>query len=109
MAQELRKVAKVPIGAIHSSWGGSQISAWMGDDAQRAAGRSAEADLLKLYARDPAAANREASARWETWWRTKSGDAPGREPWQPGAELAWKPVPKVSFYEDWVIPSSRPS
>ena len=101
MVQDLRKTAGVPIGAIHSSWGGSQISAWMGDSAQRAVGRSREADLLRLYARDPAAANRSASAQWEAWWRERTGDAPGKEPWQPDAAIAWKPVPRIGFYEDW--------
>lgn len=104
MAQELRKTAKVPIGAIHSSWGGSQIAAWMGEDAQRAAGRSAQADLLKLYARDPAAASRAASLTWERWWRDKAGDTVGHEPWQSDAELDWKPVPKIDFYENWGVP-----
>jgi sialate O-acetylesterase len=104
MVQELRKTAKVPIGAIHSGWGGSQIAAWMGDDAQRAAGRTREADLLKLYARDPGAAALAAARQWETWWRAKSGDAPGREPWQPDAQLAWTPVPKIDFYETWGDP-----
>ncbi|WP_457350647.1 sialate O-acetylesterase [Sphingomonas sp. UYP23] len=105
MVQELRKTAKVPIGAIHSSWGGSQIAAWMGEDAQRAAGRGAQADLLKLYARDPAAASRAASATWERWWRDKTGDTAGREPWQSGAALDWKPVPKIDFYENWGVPA----
>lgn len=104
MAQALRKDAKVPVGAIHASWGGSQIAAWMGDDAQRAAGRTREADLLRLYARDPAAATQTAARQWEAWWRTKSGDAPGREPWQPDAALGWKPVPKIAFYEEWGDP-----
>ncbi|SOB87697.1 sialate O-acetylesterase [Sphingomonas guangdongensis] len=104
MAQELRRTAKVPIGAVHSSWGGSQITAWMSDAAQRAAGRAAEADLLKLYARDPAAAVQVAAQRWQAWWREKSGDAPGREPWQPGATLDWTPVPSIGFYETWPDP-----
>ena len=105
MAQALRKVAKVPIGAIHASWGGSQIAAWMGEDAQHAAGRGAQADLLKIYARDPAAANRAAGAAWERWWRTATGDAPGREPWQVDAALDWKTVPRIDFYENWGIPA----
>ncbi|RUN78503.1 9-O-acetylesterase [Sphingomonas sp. TF3] len=105
MVQALRKVAKVPIGAIHSSWGGSQIAAWMGEDAQRAAGRGAQADLLALYARDPAAAERTASAAWESWWRDKTGDTRGHEPWQPDAALDWQPVPKIAFYEDWGVPA----
>lgn len=104
MARDLRRTAKVPIGAVNSSWGGSQISAWMGDDAQRAAGRTREADLLKLYARDPAAAVQAAARHWEGWWRDKTGDAPGSEPWQPDASLAWKTVPKVDFYEAWGDP-----
>ncbi|MES2021149.1 MAG: sialate O-acetylesterase [Pseudomonadota bacterium] len=105
MVQALRKVAKVPIGAIHSSWGGSQIAAWMGEDAQRAAGRGAQADLLSLYARDPAAAERSASATWENWWREKTGDARGHEPWQADAALDWQPVPKIAFYEEWGVPA----
>ncbi|MGB3927338.1 MAG: 9-O-acetylesterase, partial [Sphingobium sp.] len=38
MARELRKSAGVPVGAIASSWGGSQISPWMGEAAQAAVG-----------------------------------------------------------------------
>ena len=105
MAQELRKTAQVPIGAIHSSWGGSQIAAWMGEDAQRAAGREAQADLLNLYARDPAAASRAAGLAWEDWWRDQTGDKVGREPWQPDAALDWKAVPKIDFYENWGVPA----
>ncbi|MET3826206.1 sialate O-acetylesterase [Sphingomonas sp. PvP055] len=105
MVQDLRKTAKVPIGAIHSSWGGSQIAAWMGESAQRGAGRGAQADLLALYARDPAAASRAAGLAWESWWRNKTGDKPGQEPWQPEAALDWKPVPKIDFYENWGVPA----
>ncbi|MDN4631704.1 sialate O-acetylesterase [Sphingomonas sp. PsM26] len=105
MVQELRKTAKAPIGAIHSSWGGSQIAAWMGETAQRASGRGAQADLLDLYARDPAAANRNAGLAWESWWREKTGDKPGQEPWQPQAVIDWKPVPRITFYENWGVPA----
>ncbi|WP_242186886.1 sialate O-acetylesterase [Sphingomonas sp. CARO-RG-8B-R24-01] len=105
MAQALRKAANIPIGAIHASWGGSQIAAWMGEDAQRAAGRGAQADLLALYARDPAAASRAAGRAWEDWWRDKTGDRPGQEPWQPDAALDWHPVPRITFYENWGVPA----
>jgi sialate O-acetylesterase len=104
MVQALRRTAKVPIGAVHSSWGGSRISAWMSDAALRTAGMAAEADLLALYARDPAAANRRASAVWEEWWRARSGDAKGAEPWQPGAALAWQAVPRFEEFETWGVP-----
>ncbi|MEI5685590.1 sialate O-acetylesterase [Sphingomonas kyungheensis] len=105
MAQALRRTAKVPIGAIHSSWGGSRISAWMSAPALRSAGMGAEADLLALYARDPAAAERRASGIWEDWWRAGSGDARGREPWQADAALDWQPVPAMTNFETWGIPA----
>ncbi|PZO75860.1 MAG: 9-O-acetylesterase [Sphingomonas taxi] len=105
MVQALRRTSGVPIGAVHSSWGGSRISAWMSDTALRQAGLGDPADLLALYARDPAAANRQASTIWESWWRAGSGDAAGREPWQPDAALDWQPVPAMTNFETWGIPA----
>ncbi len=104
MVQDLRKRTDVPIGAINSSWGGTQISAWMGEAAQRAVGRGAQADLLRLYAQDPAAAARQAGEAWGEWWRRATGDKPGAEPWQPDARLDWKPVPKIDYWEHWGMP-----
>jgi sialate O-acetylesterase len=103
MVQDLRKRTGVPVGAIASSWGGTQISAWMGEAAERAAGRAAQAELLRLYARDPAGAARLAGAAWEAWWRRETGDPAGSEPWQPDARLGWKPVPKIDFWEHWGV------
>ena len=105
MVQALRRTAKVPIGAVHSSWGGSRISAWTTDPALRTAGLADAADLLALYRRDPAAANRRASIQWEGWWRTQSGDVAGREPWQADAALDWKPVPAIDNFERWGVPA----
>ena len=105
MVQALRRTADVPIGAIHSSWGGSRISAWMSDAALRRAGMADAADLLALYARDPAAANAHAMAAWEAWWREGSGDAAGHEPWQPEARLDWRPVPSMTNFEHWGVPA----
>ncbi len=105
MVQALRRTAGVPIGAIHSSWGGSRISAWMSDTALRQAGQGDAADLLALYARDPGAANRKASAIWEGWWRAGSGDVGGREPWQPNAALDWHDVPAITNFETWGVPA----
>ncbi len=105
MVQALWRSGGVPIGAIHASWGGSRISAWMDDAALRSAGMAREADLLALHAKDPVAAERGASTIWEDWWRRGAGDAAGREPWQPDAALDWKPVPKIGNFEQWGVPA----
>ncbi len=105
MVQALRRSEGVPIGAIHSSWGGSRISAWMDAAALRSAGMAREADLLALHAKDSVAAERGASTIWEYWWRRGTGDATGREPWQPDAALDWKPVPKIGNFEQWGVPA----
>ncbi|WP_448664201.1 sialate O-acetylesterase [Sphingomonas sp. CJ20] len=104
MVQDLRKTAKVPIGAIHSSWGGSRISAWLDEPGLRAAGMGGDVDMLRLYARDTLAGNRAASAVWEAWWRKQSGDQPGREPWNDGTALAWQPVPRIGYFGNWGVP-----
>ncbi len=104
MAQALRRTAGVPIGAIHSSWGGSRISAWMSGTALQDAGLGDDATLLALYARDPAAAKARASTLWEQWWRGGSGDRPGAEPWQPAAALDWGAVPAMTNFERWGVP-----
>ena len=103
MARDLRKTAGVPIGAISSSWGGSQISPWMGEVAQAAIGRADRSAMVRLHASDPIAAERAASAEWEDWWRAATGDAVGKEPWQPGSALAWADVPKLGPWEEWGV------
>ncbi|MEC3949134.1 sialate O-acetylesterase [Sphingobium sp. HWE2-09] len=105
MARELRKTAKVPIGAIASSWGGSRISPWMGARAQAAVGQGAQSALVSLHGRDPFAAERAASAEWEKWWRKATGDAAGKEPWQPDSGIAWNDVPRIGPWEEWGVPA----
>ncbi|WP_157220725.1 sialate O-acetylesterase [Flavisphingomonas formosensis] len=105
MVKELRRTAAVPIGAITSSWGGSRISSWMGDPALAASGQGEAARLRAVFARDPATAARRFGAAWEAWWRASTSDASGAEPWQPDAAVDWKPVPRMTAWEDWGVPT----
>lgn len=105
MARELRKTAKVPIGAIASSVGGSRISPWMGARAQNAVGQGAQSALVSLHGRDPFAAERAASAEWETWWRKETGDEVGKEPWQSDSAITWADVPRIGPWEEWGVPA----
>lgn len=91
-AQELKRIENVPMGLIDSSWGGSQIEAWIS-----AAGLSAidsfseDLALLALYADDKQAARAKFAEKWEAWHRATWPDAPA--PWEhPGG--GWKPVPE---------------
>src|SRR5690606_19266371 len=83
-ATELHKTHPVPIGLIHSSWGGSQIQAWMSAKALRkAGGYDAQLAMLATYASDPRAGSAQFGALWQEWWeRTVSAT---ERPWEPGA------------------------
>lgn len=99
MAKALRKKNPgVPVGLIHSNWGGSAARAWYDPQAAAALHGKAETDLLALYARDPYAATQAFVPQWFDWWRKADN---GREPWKNSATLDWKPIPKFSFWNEW--------
>jgi sialate O-acetylesterase len=102
--QDLRRTAKTPVGLIHSSWGGSRISAWMAPDGLRAGGLELEAKALDLHARDAAAAEDMVARQWETWWHDRSGLAGAEEPWR-GEHPGWSPVPAISYFGRWGVPA----
>lgn len=98
-ARELQKSIHVPIGLVHSSWGGSNIRPWMSAAALQATGSyQSLLSILSAYAKNPALGQLQFAAQWETWWRTQSHDLAGSEPWAirspptPGAHT-WRPAP----------------
>jgi sialate O-acetylesterase len=105
MVRELKRDQKVPFGAIDASWGGTRIRPWMDEAAARAGGGAEDAELLSLYRRDAPAAARSFGQQWGAWWRSRSGDAPGQEPWNASERLQWKPFPSIGFWESWGDPA----
>lgn len=105
MAKELRRTQKVAIGAINASWGGTRARTWMDEASARAAGESADAELLALYRRDPAAAARAFAGQWGSWWRRETGDSAGAEPWLDSGTLQWRPVPAMTYWDQWDEPA----
>ena len=101
MVKQLRETAKVPIGAIDDSWGGTPIRAWMSLDAVAASGGAEDAALVRLDQKDPASAVRAFGDRWASWWRSKTGDQVGHEPWHNSDSLSWKPVPSLERWDNW--------
>jgi sialate O-acetylesterase len=94
-AREMQKLVHVPMGLVHSSWGGSNIRPWIGAETLHANGSYESAlGVLALYANDPTAAQERFGKEWEQWWRGKTGDKPGTEPWQVAASGGdWQPAP----------------
>lgn len=101
LARELRASEKVPIGAIDDSWGGIPIRAWMDEAAVRSGGGAEAADVVDLYRSNPAAAVRRFGDDWGAWWRKRTGDKPGQEPWNASSRLTWKPVPRLAYWDSW--------
>jgi sialate O-acetylesterase len=99
-ARELQKTVAVPMGLIHSSWGGSSIETWFGEAGLRALGGFDERlDLLRLYARDSAAGNQGLADMWEGWWRAHA--PAGSAPWKSAVAdpMNWPAVPEPM--RDW--------
>lgn len=98
MLRDLRKALKVPMGAIHSSWGGSQIRPWLSPEAGLALYGSAEMASIKHFENDPLAAVTAFSPRWEAWYRGATG---GSQPWLQPDTLSWQPVPSIKGWLAW--------
>jgi sialate O-acetylesterase len=103
MIRDLRASEGVPIGAIHASWGGTQVRAWT-DAASVVALGDEDARLFALHHQDPATSGARLGESWGQWWREQSGDTAGTEPWNSGAGLVWKPVPTIASWEVWPTP-----
>ena len=104
-ARELRKTVDVPMGLIQAAWGGSRIEAWTSRDALRMQGGVGPAlDVLALYARDPAAANKHWGQQWQHAWAQRAGAA-ADAPWQPGNDSrGWQRAPAtLGAWERWGV------
>ncbi len=101
LTRDLRKTEKVPIGAIDDSWGGTPIRAWMTEQSARAGGGGPAVDVVELYRKNASKALRQFGDEWGVWWRSKTGDKVGQEPWNASDGLTWKPVPSLTYWDDW--------
>ncbi len=105
-ATALQDRVHVPIGMVHSSLGGSNITTWL-DNASLATfpKYSDDVALLKVAAADPKAAGTAMGKRFEAWWQG-SGGKPDT-PWRLGTGdiAAWPKVPNMTLnWERWGVP-----
>ncbi|WP_338243505.1 sialate O-acetylesterase [Aurantiacibacter hainanensis] len=99
MAKQLREDRpEVPVGLIHSNWGGSAARAWLSPGGVREMHGEEALSQLMLYERDPLAAAQSFVPQWFAWWRENDE---GREPWTDSAMLDWQPIPQFSFWNEW--------
>lgn len=105
-AQDLQRHVDVPLGLIHSSWGGTSITAWMSEDALGSVGGYDDRlSLLERYAEDSKSAQQAFGAQWEEWWQDVSGDAAASAPWQPQTGAQWPAVPgELRNWKEWRSP-----
>lgn len=101
-ARDLFAARHVPIGIIHSSWGGTPAEAWTSEAALQKLPDFAEPlAQLKKFAADPELARRETLARQEAWYQqVDPGSKPGAA-WS-AAELAaddWKTMTLPTYWE----------
>ena len=103
-ARELQKTVHVPLGLIHSSWGGARIEPWISAAGLRQIGGFNDAlDLLALYARDPDSATRHFGIVWEDWWHAHAPAA--STPWKSIADENWRDVPTpLRDWNTWGVP-----
>ncbi len=120
-ARELQKTVHIPIGLVHSSWGGSNIRPWMSASALHVeAEYESGLKILAQYATSQAAAQNEFADRWQEWWRGKSGDRMGTEPWSVkpasssargpsgSSEANWRTAPAgLGDWRDWSVPELK--
>ena len=99
MGKRLRALRPtVPIGLIHSNWGGSAARAWLTPQGVAKLYGEETLELLAAYSDDPYSATRRFVPQWMDWWREQDG---GRAPWVEPDKLDWAPIPQFSFWNDW--------
>ena len=99
MGKQLRADHRdVPLGLIHSNWGGSAARAWFTPESVANMYGDEALAQLRLYQRDPLAAAQAFVPKWYDWWRANDN---AREPWTDTSMLDWKPIPKFSFWNEW--------
>lgn len=113
-ARELQKTGPmglpglhVPLGLVHASWGGTNIRPWISASGFHALGGYDQAlQTLALYAKDQPAAQARFAAQWEAWWRSRTGDRVGAEPWNPKSNASgWRQAPQgLGDWRDWGVP-----
>jgi len=96
-AKRIFEEEAVPLGLIDSSWGGSQIEAWLPDASLAAVGGFEQSlDLIVRYRSDPTAAMLDYGTSWQDWWSANAES----QPWDMSGPFDdWSEAPRAMM--DW--------
>ena len=101
--RDLYRARQVPIGLIHSSWGGTPAEAWTGEAALRTQPDWTEAlAQVKLLATDPVGTQREIQKQLEAWYQAKDPGSAASPPWS-ATDLdtrLWKAMTLPTYWEN---------
>jgi sialate O-acetylesterase len=103
MARSLQGSAKVPVGFVNASWGGTTIQGWIGAESLRTLGDyKAGVDAVAQFGLDPAAGMRAEDARNEAWWRAHDPAAKAQRAWAAPDfdDSAWPTVTPSGSWKD---------
>jgi sialate O-acetylesterase len=101
--RDLYKARHVPVGLIHSSWGGTPAEAWTSATGLRALpGFEATLAELQRSISDPEGARRDFEARLENWFHANDPGSAAPQPWSAaGLDAAsWKSMTLPTLWEN---------
>ncbi|MFT4090448.1 MAG: sialate O-acetylesterase [Asticcacaulis sp.] len=107
MSRAIHAKTGVPVGMIHSSWGGTAAQAWISQEGLAQTGNYARSlEVLSLYASDP----NKAQSQWRdlivNWWNEHEPDASIKRQWsRPDFDdRDWTSVVPTTQWENWGVP-----
>jgi len=78
--RELKKTVNVPMGMVVAAWGGARVRNWVSEAALAKLGTfQDDLEMLQLYRKDPAAAQRRWATTWQAWFKQAMPN--GGAPW----------------------------
>jgi sialate O-acetylesterase len=101
--RDLHRARHVPIGLIHSSWGGTPAEAWTSEAGLRVLPDFADVGAeIKTLIADPAAARRAYEAKLEIWFAAHDAGSAAGHAWSDPALASddWKPMSLPTLWED---------
>jgi sialate O-acetylesterase len=101
--RDLYQARHVPIGLIHSSWGGTPAEAWTSKATLSAMPDWKDAlAQLELFANDPVRAQRETQKQLDAWYQAKDPGSMANPPWST-TDLdtgSWKTMTLPTYWEN---------